>query len=125
MARPRKVQTPGLQPAADPPGVDTNADDLAAYDTEELPPATGSDVQIALAAEVAARRRLERRLAELERSKADKPGKPAPEVVSLDEAKRLAADDIKAGKRPRARLTPDGWYVHPEAARIAGGQPLH
>jgi hypothetical protein len=117
MGRPRKVQTPGVQPAGDEPAPGA---DLEQFETEELPalPA-GADAQIALAAEAAARKRLERRIAELERTKADRPGKPTHEIFSTEDAMRLAREEVAAGKRPRARLTPTGWYCHPEAARVA------
>jgi len=117
MGRPRKVvQVPGVVAAPDAP-----ADDLAAFESDTLPPMdAASAAQIALAAEQAARKRLERRVAELEKKpELDNRGRPQPEVFSTEEAMRLAAADVAAGKRPRSRLTPTGWYVHPEAARVA------
>lgn len=42
------------------------------------------------------------------------------DAASQDEAHAMAIAEISAGRRPRALLTPDGWYVHPEAARMPG-----
>jgi len=66
---------------------------------------------------------LQAKLRRLERASADQPSKPAerqPDAASQAEAAAMAAEQVAAGVRPRALLTPDGWYVHPESARVPG-----
>lgn len=42
------------------------------------------------------------------------------DAQTQDEAREMAEADIARGVRPRALLTPDGWYVHPELTRGPG-----
>lgn len=115
-----QVQTPGL-PASPPAQSGDDRDDLAQFESDGLPPRPeGMEaVQMQLAEERAARRRLERKVEQMSSDKADKPGKKAEPVVSMDEAVRMAEEAVANGMRPRATLTPEGWYCHPEIARVA------
>ena len=120
----RALKTPGLAaaqvPAADPPDTGEDmSDDLERFESEGLPAANMGDVQIQLAEERAARRALERKVEQMAATKADKPGAKAEPVVSTEEARRMASEMVAQGLRPRAILTPEGWYVHPEIARVA------
>tara|TARA_B100001105_G_scaffold236652_1_gene212602 strand:+ start:5873 stop:6442 length:570 start_codon:yes stop_codon:yes gene_type:complete len=40
-------------------------------------------------------------------------------AVPLDVAVATAENSVAAGQRPRPILTPEGWYVHPDYARVA------
>jgi hypothetical protein len=122
MATKAPVQTPGLPPA--PPAATTADDsatesDLAQFETDGLPPR--DEVQLQLAEERAARRKLEKRLDAMDKAKADKPGRDRhPEPVSMEQAKAEAEAAVKEGRRPRMILTHEGWYCHPEMARVPG-----
>ena len=72
-------------------------------------------VQAQLAEMAAELRRLKR-----DSGQASKPTGPVFDAASQAEAKAMADEMVAAGTRPRALLTPDGWYTHPEAARVPG-----
>lgn len=125
----RTIQEPGAAPvkstADDPldtppgaPGVEFDEADMAAFTADDLEAVPAAELQAALAETLAMNKKLSARLDVLEGRMA---GKPAPKVVlpTVAEAVTLALADIKAGKRPRSTLTDQGWYCHPEMARIA------
>lgn len=129
---PRTIQTPGAPaPAAEPTGGAAPAaggDDLDQFDSDDLPEAeapNAQELQMALAQALqqnkqlaAQNARFEARFAALEGKKVAKAAQADGDVITMAEAKKLALEDIKNGKRPRSRMTPEGWYVHPEAARV-------
>jgi hypothetical protein len=97
-------------------------DDLAAFDEDDLPqgpvPATAQMtpelsalVQRMIAEGVAA---------ELAAAKHDaaQPKAPAERLPTWQEAAAAAERSVRDGVRPRSVLTSDGWYVHPELARV-------
>lgn len=117
MGRPRKIQVPGMPP-------DTTEDTTT--DNTEQPDDIGStdaaDVQVVLARQQATISSLTKRLAALEDKPVTTKGKRNEPVFSMSEAMAAAEADLAAGRRPRARLTEQGWYVHPESARIGSGR---
>lgn len=132
---PRTIQTPGAPaPAAEStaegaaPAAAAVGDDLDQFDSDDLPEAeapNAQELQMALAQALqqnkqlaAQNARFEARFAALEGKKAAKAAQGDGDVMTMAEAKKLAEQDIEKGKRPRSRMTPEGWYVHPEAARV-------
>lgn len=100
---------PGATPALPPAG-----DDLADLEDGGALPAV-DPVQAQLAEMAAELRRLKR-----DSGQASKPTGPVFDAPSQEAAKAMADEMVAAGTRPRALLTPDGWYTHPEAARVPG-----
>lgn len=103
-------RVPGAVPA------DLPADDLADLaDGGELPKA--DPVMLEMAA-------MRAELAQLKRAQpaqaAAKPEATKLDAKSQDEARAMAEQEVAKGRRPRALLTPDGWYAHPEMARQPG-----
>ncbi len=125
----RAIQTPGaVAPtaaiaadagAAPSTGAGFDPDDLSEYDSEDLPPTeppSAQELQQALAETLATNRKLAARLDRLE---GKVPGGVAPAPVpTVAEAEQTALAMIRNGKRPRAILTDQGWYCHPEMARV-------
>lgn len=104
------------------------ADDLAEFDTDDLPPAP-----VAMPASVAEFTPEQQRLiasmiasavgaarsAQDPQTAAKLAAKAntAQRLPSQAEAKAMCDDQVGRNTRPRPVLTPDGWYVHPEAVR--------
>jgi hypothetical protein len=108
----RKLSLPGSVPAGSAP----EADDLAVYETDDLPPIPVDEAPDA--SQLLKRIRvLENKIAKAAPAKAE----AGPVMVSADEAKRTCEAQVKAGVRPRAVLTPEGWYTHREMARVKRG----
>ena len=107
----KSPRIPGAQAA------DDGADDLLDLpDGGALPPADPVLAELAsMRAELARLKRGQQGMGE-----AQKPQPRALDAGSQDEAKAMAEREVAAGLRPRALLTPDGWYVHPEASRGPG-----
>lgn len=114
----RKTQVPGQPKLTDEPmtGAGTAAE-LADYESETLPEQVIPSAQELLAEMLKMRgeiARLQKRAQTIDETRKENPGV---EIVSEDEARAQCEAMIKAGKRPRAILTPSGWYVHPHMAR--------
>lgn len=103
--------------SAPPASAEQTTDDLDGFEPGgELPPADPVMVELAaLKAELAKVKRSQQGLGETLRAK-ERPF----DAQSQDEAREMAERDVKSGIRPRALLTPDGWYVHPEMTRGPG-----
>lgn len=121
MAKGRAVQVPGDNAASPEAAVAAvTGDDLAQFDSDTLPAAPAQatvtltqaqlDAQIQAAVARAVRRAMPAKSSD---------SASAIEVVSVAEARAMQAAAVKEGKRPRAILTPEGWLVHPEMARVA------
>jgi hypothetical protein len=96
-------------------------DDLKQFETDDLPPAAPPSVQElqeALAKSLAVQRRQQTQIDAL-LGRAEGAQANVVPLPTVDEAIKLAAKDIAAGKRPRPTLTVEGWYCHPEMARVA------
>ena len=118
--KPRAVES-AAAPAA-------GADDLAEFDTDDLPPAP-----VAMPAPVAEFTPEQQRLIAAMIASAVGAAKSAQDpqtaaklaaqantaqrLPSQAEAKAMCDDQVGRNTRPRPVLTPDGWYVHPEAVR--------
>lgn len=114
---PRYPRIPGAVPAQTTTAGEPTTDDLDGFEPGgELPPADPVMVELAaLKAELAKVKRTQQGMGETQRPKE----RPL-DAQSQDEAREMAEADVKAGIRPRALLTPDGWYVHPELTRGPG-----
>jgi hypothetical protein len=130
MPKARTIQTPGVAPAAAEAPQEASAavegapfrdDDLAEYDSDDLPAAavpSAEELQQALAKSLADNAKLARRLDALE-GRMQPGGKAKAEPLpTQEEAKAMAQKEIANGKRPRAILTAEGYYCHPEMARV-------
>ena len=97
------------------PGAVAPADDLDTLEPGgELPAADPVMLEMAaLRAEVA-------RLGRRESAEPQKAPERAMDAQTQEEAAALAQAEVDSGRRPRALLTPQGWYVHPESARGPG-----
>ena len=122
---------PGPKPrAAEPAAAPAagRADDLDEFDTDDLPPAPVNlpaaaaeftpEQQRLIAAMIAsavgaARSAQDPQTAARLAAKAN----TAERLPSQAEAAAMCNDMVAKNQRPRAILTPDGWYVHPEAVR--------
>ena len=122
---------PGPKPRAVEPAAAPAAgagDDLDEFDTDELPPAP-----VTMPASVAELTPEQQRLIAAMIASAVGAAKSAQDpqtaaklaakanttqrLPSQAEAKAMCDDMVAKNLRPRAVLTPDGWYVHPEAVR--------
>lgn len=122
----RLIQTPGLPIF---PGLVTNDDDgdqsanpaadLAEFDEPSIPEAHVPSAQ-ELLAEVIKLRGDVATLKAKNSTPAEVSKKAGVPVVAMAQAISEAHAMVAAGQRPRAALTPEGWYCHPEAARVAG-----
>lgn len=121
MTKHRQFVTPGraavpetLIPAADDLGLEGDGIDeaqpasAAPSTLEGFSPEQAAQVERMLARAVAAARSADQ---EAQKS-------AATAVVSMAQAKADAEAAIAAGTRPRAVLTPAGWYCHPEMSRV-------
>ena len=101
--------------------------DLDEYDSDDLPPAPAvaarpvvfspeqqAEVQRMIADAVAASRSAQDPATAAKLAAKRLEGERLPTV---DAAKAMCADAVAKGLRPRAILTVEGWYVHPEMAR--------
>lgn len=121
---PRAIQTPGAAAPAPAPAA-APVDDLAEFQSDELPASeapSAAELQLALGQALAMNRKLMHRLDIME-------GKVKPEEVELPtvaQAHDEAQSMVDKGRRPRAILTREGWYCHPEMARVAvaGAKPI-
>jgi len=115
-------------PAAAAPAAAPAEDDLDEFDSDELPPAPSAmpasaaeftpEQQRLIAAMIAsavgaARSAQDPQTAAKLAAKAN----TAERLPSQAEAKAMCDDMVARNLRPRPVLTPDGWYVHPEAVR--------
>lgn len=118
--RPRAAAAPAAAPAA--------GDDLDEFDSDELPPAPAAmpassaeftpEQQRLIAAMIAsavgaARSAQDPKTAATLAAKAN----TVERLPSQAEAAVMCNDQVARNIRPRPILTPDGWYVHPEAVR--------
>jgi len=134
----RTVQTPGEAPPENAPDANTGAegatdagpsedggagaldDDLADFEGDDLPQGAVATPQM-MTPELAAM--VQQMVAEgvARGLAAAKVGKPAPNTAQKLPTWQQAAAEAEAmvakGIRPRAVLTPDGFYCHPEIAR--------
>jgi hypothetical protein len=116
------LQVPGAKAQATKPDAAVEAfnDDLAAFESDDLPPVeppSAQELQAALAQSLAVQRRQQAQIdALLGKASAEANVVPLPTVAA---AMKEAAESIAAGKRPRPILTGEGWYCHPELARVA------
>ena len=119
------------KPGPKPRAAAAPAPDLDDYDSETLPPAPAAPAAAAnpagftpeqqrlitamIAQAVAASKSAQdpATAAKLA-AKANTPDK----LPSQSEAAVMCNDQVVRGLRPRPVLTPDGWYVHPESARV-------
>lgn len=116
------------KPGPKPRAAAAPAPDLDDYDSETLPPAPAAAANPAgftpeqqrlitamIAQAVAASKSAQdpATAAKLA-AKANTPDK----LPSQSEAAVMCNDQVVRGLRPRPVLTPDGWYVHPESARV-------
>lgn len=122
----RKKPGPKPRASVDLPAAST--DDLAEFDTDELPPAP-----VAMPASVAEFTPEQQRLIAAMIASAVGAAKSAQDpqtaaklaalanttqrLPSQAEAMAMCNDQVARNTRPRPVLTPDGWYVHPEAVR--------
>ena len=121
--KPRAAAAPAA-PAAAPVG----DDDLDQFDSDDLPPAPAAmpasaaeftpEQQRLIAAMIAsavgaARSAQDPQTAAKLAAKAN----TAERLPSQAEAAAMCEDQVSRNIRPRPVLTPDGWYVHPEAVR--------
>lgn len=112
--RPIITRRPGAQPESLTPAPDAGDDDLAAFEEGGKLPAVDP-----VAAQVA---ELKAEVAKLKRRGNAEPSKPTvrePEM-SIAQAQEHCAAQVAEGVRPRAILTPEGWYTHREMARVPG-----
>lgn len=146
----RQIMTPGetAQPAAAPaaeapaapaperkkPGPKPRAaaapaaDDLAEFDSDELPPAPAAMPAAAAEFTPEQQRLIAAMIADaVHASKSAQDPQTAAKLAakantaerlpSQAEAAAMCDDQVKRNIRPRPVLTPDGWYVHPETVR--------
>lgn len=123
--RNRTVQTPGeVAVSADMP-----ADDLAEFDAPTIPEAAVPSAQELLAQIVALKGELGRvKAAQAAAGDTPTQAQDGRTEVPTEVARAMQDADVKAGRRPRAILTPQGWLTHPESARTAGSlgnAPIH
>lgn len=125
---------PGPKPKAPPAAAaqvapDAGDDDLAAFDEDDLPPSPGAAMPARHAKGFTPEQQalIASMIADAVRaSKAGQdPGTAAKHAVGIpdklpsqEEARVMSEAMIAKGIRPRGILTPDGWYIHPEAARV-------
>lgn len=115
---------PGRKSAAEKAAAAAGPDDLAEFDSEQLPaaPATAesfSPAQQAIIAQMVAQA--------VRASKGSQDPNTAAKLAAAantqvkhptqDEAIAICNDQVAKGVRPRAIMTVDGWYVHPESVR--------
>lgn len=122
----RPIQTPGLSIM---PGLVTNDDDgdqpanpaadLAEFDEPSIPEAHVPSAQELLAEVIKMRGEIATLKAQTS-TPAEGAKKAGVPVVAIAQAISEAHAMVAAGQRPRAALTPEGWYCHPEGARVAG-----
>jgi len=128
IAEQRKKSGPKPRAAAQPAAAPAEGDDLDEFDSEELPPApvampaTAAEftpeqqrliVAMIASAVGAARSAQDPQTAAKLAAKAN----TAERLPSQAEAKVMCDNQVQKNLRPRPILTPDGWYVHPEAVR--------
>ena len=104
-------------------------DDLDDYESDELPPAPGvampasqaagfSPAQQALIATMISDAVRAAKSGQDARTAANLAAGVHEKLPSQEEARVMSEAMIAKGIRPRGILTPDGWYIHPEAARV-------
>ena len=123
---------PGPKPRAAQAAAATAGDDLDQFDEDELPPRpAAAPAAVAAAASLTPEQMLlvQQLVAEGVRAAmssrdpktavaiAAKAAQPQ-RLPSQDEAFAMCEDSVKKGIRPRAILTTEGWYAHPEMARV-------
>lgn len=107
---------------------DANGSDLSEYETEDLPPAPQpalprslsglSPEQKAEIAQMMAQAIAAARSGQDPNTAAKLAVGQPDRLPSQEEAHIMCEAQIARGIRPRAILTPDGWYTHPESARV-------
>jgi hypothetical protein len=130
-------KTPGPKPKAEREAAATAAastgdDDLADYDSDDLPPDPAASRMVSMAD---VQTMLDRQAAEFRRQMAQAihaaKSSQDPETAARLAAERIAQEKlptteaarvmcesaVSQGQRPRAILTQDGWYVHPAMGR--------
>lgn len=120
--RPRAAAAPAAAPAA-------GDSDLDEFETDELPPPPPAAMPAAAAEFTPEQQRLIASMIASAVSAARSAQDPqtaaklaarantAERLPSQAEAKAMCDDMVAKNLRPRSILTPDGWYVHPEAVR--------
>ncbi len=120
----RKKPGPKPRAAAAPAAAAQTDDDLDDYDSEDLPPAPEGDADFT----PAQTRRVQAMIAEAVRASrsSQDPGTAAKlasatldqqKLPTVEAARAMCDDAVSKGMRPRAVLTTEGWYAHPEMAR--------
>lgn len=121
---------PGPRPraAAAPLPAAPAADDLAEFDSDELPPAPVAmpasaaeftpDQQRLIAAMIASAVGAAKSAQDPQTAaKLAARANTVERLPSQAEAAAMCSDMVTKNQRPRGILTPEGWYVHPEAVR--------
>lgn len=127
----RKPGRPAKSERAEVTAAPADAGDLAEYESDDLPPAPQvmpgmpaqhvggfTPAQQALIASMIADAVSAARSGQDAKTAARLAVSGPDKLPSQEEARVMSEAMIAKGIRPRGILTPDGWYIHPEAARV-------
>lgn len=124
-ARAKPGPKPGARAAARAAAA-APSDDLAAYESEDLPPAPAAadgdftpEQQAKIARMIADAVQASRSSQDPQTAAKLAAQRLEPEQLpTVEQAKMTCEDAVSRGIRPRAILTNEGWYTHPEMARV-------